>query len=93
VIPGAFVGLGSGVLSSRKSMIRGILCGFGALALGLFVEWRSFNVSLGYFLMHVHKLQPLVLLMIAIGTFLGFRWGGEGFKPWPGKPKITPGMD
>ncbi len=95
VIPGAFVGLGAGLLSARPSRARGILCGVGALALGLFSEWRNApflaDESLGYFLAHVHKLNPLVLIMIVLGAFLGFRWGGEGLKPGlPGMSKPTP---
>ncbi len=34
VVPGALVGLGSGLLSSRPSQARGMICGLGALALG-----------------------------------------------------------
>jgi hypothetical protein len=85
VIPGAFVGLGSGLLSARPSQVRGVICGLGALALGIYAEWANApfipDESLGYFLTHVHKLNPIVLIMIILGTFLGYRWGGDGFKP------------
>ena len=89
VIPGAFIGLGSGLLSARRSTARGVICGVASLALGLFAEWRNFpfiaDESLGYFLRHVHQLNPLVLIMIVLGTFLGFRWGEDSFWPRPGK--------
>jgi hypothetical protein len=97
VVPGALVGLGSGLLSSRPSRIRGILCGLGALALGLYAEWR-FNPfradgSFGYFLAHVHQLNVLVIIMIVLGTFLGWRWGGDGFKPsFAGRPAPPGGV-
>jgi H+/Cl- antiporter ClcA len=91
VVPGAFVGLGGGLLSSRPSQLRGVICGLGALALGIFAEWWNewFNEdpSLGFFLTHMNHLRWLVLVMIALGTFLGYYWGGQGFKPdFAGKP-------
>jgi hypothetical protein len=91
VIPGAFVGLGSGLVSSRRSPLRGLICGLAALALGLYAEWRYFpfvaDGSLGYFLAHVYQLNALVIIMIVLGTILGFWWGGDGFKPsFAGRP-------
>jgi hypothetical protein len=91
VVPGALVGLGSGLLSSRPSRLRGLICGIGALAIGIFAEWRfaPFNKddTLGYFLTHMNLLPSLVIVMIALGTFLGYYWGGQGFKPdFAGKP-------
>ena len=95
VLPGAFIGLGSGLLSTRPSKLRGAICGVAALGLGLFAEWRNFpfiaDEGLGYFLGHVHRLNPLVLIMIGLGAFLGWRWGGDGFRPMQGKPKGTAG--
>jgi hypothetical protein len=94
VVPGAFVGLGSGVLSSRRSLVRGIVCGIGALALGIFAEWKHWpfvvDESLGYFLAHLYQLKPLTMIMITLGTFLGFRWGGESFKPVPATVNANP---
>jgi hypothetical protein len=91
VVPGALVGLGSGLLSSRPSQARGLICGLGALAIGVFAEWWNFpfekDESLGFFLAHVHHLPFLVIVMIGLGTFLGYYWGGQGFKPdFAGKP-------
>ncbi len=39
-IPGAFLGLGCGLLAQHHSIPRGILCGVGALGLSLFTEWK-----------------------------------------------------
>ncbi len=39
------------------------------------------DVSLGFFLTHMNQLPYLVLIMIGLGTFLGYYWGGQGFKP------------
>ncbi len=85
VVPGALVGLGSGLVSNRPSKARGVICGIAALGLGIFAEWRNApfrdDDSLGYFLSHMTLLPPLVLVMIALGALLGWRWGGDGFKP------------
>jgi hypothetical protein len=92
VFPGAFVGLGGGLASARPSTTRGVILGVAALGLGLFAEWKNFpfvaDESLPYFLAHVHQLKPLTLIMIALGAFLGYRWGSDAFRPGlPGKPK------
>ena len=98
VVPGAMVGLGGGLLSARPSRVRGVVCGLAALGLGLFAEWKNFpfvaDDGLGYFLGHVHQLQPLTLIMIALGTFVGFRWGGDGFRPgaWRKRQDDEPGL-
>ncbi len=85
VVPGALVGLGSGLVSNRPSRARGVICGVAALGLGIFAEWRNApfrdDDSLGYFLSHMTLLPPLVLVMIALGGVLGWRWGGDSFKP------------
>lgn len=91
VVPGALVGLGSGLLSSRSSQARGLICGLGALGLGIFAEWWNApfldDRSLGFFLTHMNHLPYLVIIMILLGTFLGYYWGGQGFKPeFAGKP-------
>jgi hypothetical protein len=39
MIPGAFLGLGSGLLARHYSLLRGILCGVSAFLLSLFTEW------------------------------------------------------
>ncbi len=74
-IPGGLLGLGAGLFKTRSRAVP-ILCGLSALALSLFTEWRYepfvADGGLGYFLSHVHQLQPMTLLMIAAGTLIGF---------------------
>jgi hypothetical protein len=81
ILPGALVGLGGGLLSRDRSLIRGAIFGLAGLALGLFLEWRFFpfnaDKSLGYFLTNIHRVIPVHLLMIALGTFFAFWWGRD----------------
>jgi hypothetical protein len=75
ILPGGLVGLGASIAKNRSITIP-IICGAAALALGFFTEWQFFpfakDESLSYFLAHIHHLQPISLIMIAIGGFLGF---------------------
>ena len=74
-LPGAFVGMGAGVVKNRSIAIP-ILCGVGALALGVFTEsqFERFgeNDSMQFFLTHLHQLPAKTLIMIAIGAAIGF---------------------
>lgn len=96
MLPGGLAGLGAGLFVSDRSVPRGVLCGVFALGLGLFAEWRFApfikDPSLGYFLAHAAQLQPITLLMIAGGGFLGY-WlalGRErGARPGPGGSTYT----
>jgi hypothetical protein len=95
-IPGAFVGLGCGVLAQHRSVPRGIACAIAALGLSIFTEWRYHpflaDGSLSYMLRHLHELSPVTLLMTAIGTAIAF-WVGQdaGFRllPWSRSPRPT----
>jgi F0F1-type ATP synthase assembly protein I len=73
--PGGLLGLGAGIFKTRSKAIP-VVCGLAALVLSLFAEWRYepfvADASLGYFLSHVHQLQPITLVMIAAGTLIGF---------------------
>ncbi len=73
--PGGLLGLGAGIFKTRSKAIP-FVCGLAALALGLFTEWchEPFlaDPSLGYFVSHVHQLQPITLVMLAAGTLIGF---------------------
>jgi hypothetical protein len=89
-LPGGLLGLGAGIFKTRSKAVP-ILCGLSALALGLFTEWRyepfMANGSLGYFVSHLHHLQPITLVMVAVGTLIGFwvpfRLGQEARKAQP----------
>ena len=75
VLPGAFVGLAASHFKSRAIGVS-LACGGLALGLGLFSEWRyaPFVKDPGFvfFVTHAHLLPPIKLIMIAIGTVMGF---------------------
>jgi hypothetical protein len=75
IIPGGLLGIGAGTFKCR-SIVIAVICGFAALALGLFTEWRFApfvaDDSLGYFLAHFYQLNGLTLVMIAVGAAIGF---------------------
>lgn len=81
IIPGAAVGLGVGLCSGGRSPVYGILAAIAGLGLGIFTEWsfRPFNAdgSLQFFLANLHKLSPVTLLMIGLGTVFAW-WFGQG---------------
>ncbi len=99
MIPGAFLGLGCGLLAQHHSVPRGVACGVAALILALLTEWRFFpflaDSSLSYFVQHLFDLKPVALLMAGIGALIaywvgkdaGFRWLPEGRRPAPAEPK------
>jgi hypothetical protein len=74
-LPGGLLGLAAGLFLPRFTATP-VICGLAALMLGLVAEWqfRPFqaDAGFGYFLAHVHQLQPLTWIMIAAGAFLGF---------------------
>lgn len=75
ILPGALVGFGAGRFPSSSIAIPA-LCGIMALVIGLFSEWKISpfiaDDSLGYFVTHLHELQPITLILLAVGTFVGF---------------------
>jgi hypothetical protein len=75
VLPGGLLGLGAGIVKNT-SIVVAIACGLLALALGLFTEYRfrpfAEDASLSFFLAHVLDLQPVTLIMIGAGGFIGF---------------------
>jgi hypothetical protein len=100
VIPGAFLGLGCSLLARHTSTMRGIVCGVAALGLSLFTEWYHWSwkadPSFQYFLLHVKDLTVVTLLMIGVGTFIGFwlardaGYVGSRFRPTPRPPTAEP---
>ena len=83
IMPGAFVGIGCGLLSGRRSVALGVVCAVAALILSLFLEWHFFpfvkDESLAYFLTHLHKLTIVTKVMIPFGLLFAF-WFGMGRK-------------
>lgn len=82
-LPGALMGLGCGLLARRRSMPLAVACGLLAVIVGLFCEWRfapfTKDVSLGFFLTHLHQLRPLTLIMLVLGGVFGF-WFALGSR-------------
>ncbi len=105
-IPGAFLGLGCGLLARHRSTPRGVFCAFAALGLSLFTEWKFHHfledTSFTFMLRHVQDLSPVTLLMMGIATIVAF-WVGQdagfGLTPWsrasrPAPPQAKPeGVD
>ena len=88
-IPGAFLGLGCGLLARHRSIPRGVFCAVAALGLSLFTEWKFHHFledpSFTFMLRHVQDLSPVTLLMMGIATIVAF-WVGQdagfGVTPW-----------
>lgn len=75
ILPGALAGLAASHFRC-KSIGVCVACGLVALAGGLLAEWQFApfvkDKSLGYFLTHVHLLKPVTLIMVGVGTAMGF---------------------
>jgi len=82
VLPGSLVGIGCGLLARRSSWLRGLLCGLGGLALGLFCEWHYIpfvkDRSLEFFVTHMHKIPIISLIFIGLGGLVS-AWFGRGY--------------
>ena len=75
MIPGGMLGLGCGLLSQHRSLIRGALCAVAGLVLGMYAEWhfewfRAPNDNFAYLVTHIHQKGPVTLLMLALGALL-----------------------
>ena len=88
VVPGAVAGLACGFCSVDHSKVRGVLCALIALAAGVLSYWNFFSPpfdtdgSLLDLIKNGHRLPPITLIMLVLGTFLGFWWGRETTNPW-----------
>ena len=97
-IPGAFLGLGCGLMAQHSSIPRGIACGIAALLLSLYSEWtfRTFVVdkSFSYMVTHIMDKDSVTKIMIVLGTVIaywvgkdgGFRLLGQGRRPAESRP-------
>ena len=79
ILPGAFLGLGSGVFSRGKVLLLGVICGLAALVLGVYTEWRfsGSGEDFAQFVAQVHHLRPITIILIVLGAVFAF-WFGEG---------------
>lgn len=88
-IPGAALGLGSGLLAQHRSSARGLACAAGAFGLSIFTEWKFHpfleDDRFSFMITHMKDLKSVTLLMIAIATVVAY-WAGQdaGFRllPW-----------
>ncbi|HSI10542.1 MAG TPA: hypothetical protein VK961_00800 [Chthoniobacter sp.] len=75
-LPGGLLGLAAGLCARERSRPLAAICAVAGLMLGLFTEWRFSpflaDHSFTYFLTHVHTLQTVTLLMLALGVFLSY---------------------
>ena len=74
-LPGGLLGLGAGIGKGRTVVVA-IICGIAAMALGLYAEWRYApflkDDSIWYFFAHAYRLQSITLVMIGVGSVIGF---------------------
>lgn len=96
-IPGAFLGLGCGLLAQHRSRIRGVVCAVAALGLSLYTEWMHHyfldDTSFLFMVRNFREKGPVTLLMVAIATVVAY-WTGQdaGFRilPWSRPPGAKP---
>src|SRR5262249_19034634 len=79
IIPGAFLGLGCGMLARHRSIARGVLCGIAALALSQFADWyvTITDDSFVEFIRNGKTLAPVTLLMTGIATLVAYWMGSD----------------
>jgi hypothetical protein len=78
ILPGALVGVAAGLVPTRSAWVA-VVCGLLALAFGLVTEYRFSPFT------NVAGLQPIKLVMIAVGGLLGFWLPFQRREPrsWP----------
>jgi hypothetical protein len=86
ILPGALVGLGAGIVANRSVWVA-VVCGLMAIGVGLFTEYRFApfvdDESFSFFLANVQHKQPVTLLMICVGGFIGF------WIPFQRRPQVS----
>ncbi len=78
MIPGAFLGLGCGLLARHPSYARGVVCGIAGLALGLFADWTTTitDKSFWEYVQDFKSVNRVLQLMILFGAVIAF-WIGK----------------
>ncbi len=83
ILPGAFAGLACGQLSSVYSRRRGVVMAVIVAVLIVYAQWKLFKPdfpldgSLQDYALHIYKLPPLELIVMAVNVVLGYWWGRE----------------
>lgn len=75
VLPGGLAGLAAGIPRSRSVAVA-VICGLIATIAGLLTEHQFApflaDPSLSFYLTHLTYLQPITLILIALGGAIGF---------------------
>ena len=75
-LPGVGIGVGAGLMVTKRCVGVAIACGLLALALCVFTEWMNFpfvrDNSFNYFLRHLGDLKTWTKIMIGLGAFAGY---------------------
>ena len=92
MIPGAFLGLGCSLLARHPSIVRGVVCGVAGLALGFFTDWYTNDTTETFwqYLRDAGSIRPIILLTIAIGTFIAFWLGKDAGLMGRSRPATAP---
>jgi hypothetical protein len=81
MLPGVLLGVGAGLAARGRSPVLGVICAVASIPLAVIGEWSVMpfvqDKSLAFFVTHVHKLPPLHLVMMALGTAAAW-WFGQG---------------
>jgi hypothetical protein len=77
ILPPGLLGLFAGYFVGKRSIPFAIACGVAGLGLGLLTEWhfsmRKDDKGFLVFLAHVHQLNRIKLLMLAVGPVISYR--------------------
>jgi hypothetical protein len=92
MIPGAFLGLGCSLLARHPSLARGIVCGVAGLLLGFFTDWYTTITQQTFweYLLDMKSINQVILLTIAIGTFIAFWLGKDAGIAGRARPAAAP---
>lgn len=89
-LPPVLLGWGAARAAGQKSVWLARLCAVAGLIVGLWSEWRFrpflADNSLPYFLSHLHELEIITWLMLALGVYFSYKLpleAGNATKPAP----------
>ncbi|HKD37296.1 MAG TPA: hypothetical protein VKB78_10860 [Pirellulales bacterium] len=89
-VPGGLAGIGAGITKNRARWVP-IVCAVIALVAGVVAEgvYRPFDKddSFGYFLKHIFEIESIGMVMIVLGTIIGYWIPSSRCEP---APKISP---